>query len=185
MIFAALVQYGSDVPGVAKFKLLGVPMTEKWFTYLMASSLMLMQNGSSALTCAFGALIGILYKSRGSGLSRFRFPSSLQRLATHLFHPILSITDHTAGPRVPTSSSDQGRPHNRNPTDQPDLFANRANMNDNFEAIPPHLLNQVQPTEANIALLVEMGFSRERASRALAETGDSVELALATLTADD
>lgn len=164
-------------------------MTEKWFTYLMASSLMLMQNGSSALTCAIGALIGIMYRSRGSGLSRFRFPASLQRFVSSIFHPILSITDHTAGPRVPTSSADnaRGAGNQRNFQPQNDIFANRANTNNNdqFEAIPPHLLNQVQPSEPNIAILVEMGFSRERAMRALSETGDSVELALATLTAED
>jgi len=196
VIFSALVQYVGDVPGVAKFKLLGVPMTEKWFTYLTASSLLWMQGGSSALTCAFGVVIGLLYKAKGTGLSRFRFPLSLQRLATHILHPILSISDQTAGPRVPTSNSDGNARGSGNagpvveaallgprgaapPPTHPDLFANR-----NFEPIPQHLMNQVQPSEPNVAVLVEMGFSRERATRALSETGDSVELALATLTAD-
>lgn len=153
-------------------------MNEKWFTYLMASSLLLMQSGSSALTCGFGALVGILFRARGTGLSRFAFPSAVQKAAISMFKPILSISDQTAGPRITVSTTDAQAPSNRQ--NGPDLFANR-----NVEPIPQHLLDQVQPSEPNIATLVEMGFSRERAMRALSESGDSVDLALTVLTSGD
>ena len=87
------------------------------------------------------------------------------------------MSDKTAGPQFPVSPTDTPTTNRRN---GPDLFANR-----DFEPIPQNLLNQVVPSEPNIATLVEMGFSRERAMRALSEAGDSVDLALTVLTSGD
>jgi hypothetical protein len=163
-------------------------MTEKTFTYLMASSLALMQGGSSTVSCAVGALVGILYRAKGVGLTSFRFPVAIQQMATRLFRPFLSVTDQSAAPRVtiPTTSGNPaemaGGYAARGIRQPNDIFANR---NRDFEPIPEHLMNHVAPSEPNIAAIVEMGFSRERAMAALSEHGDSVDMALNSLVAQD
>src|SRR5690606_5823204 len=115
--------------------------------------------------------------ARGTGLSSIRIPNPVQRVVKSVLGPVISFTDHTACPAPPKPSSDfRGMTPNAggNVNNQRDIFANRTE----YEDIPEHLLRQVQPSEPNVAMLVEMGFPRDRAMRALAETGDSVELAL-------
>lgn len=161
-------------------------MNDKWIYYVMAGAMASWQGTSSALTCGFGALIGCLYRAKGVGLSNARIPAAISRIALSIFSPVLSVTDHTAGPQInaPAAGNARNGPNLTAAAGQAanDLFANRAQ--EQFEEIPEHLRNQVQPSEPNIATLVDMGFTRERAMQALAETGDSVDLAVALLTAD-
>lgn len=133
-----------------------------------------------------GVVVGALFRSRGLGLSQIRFPLVIQHIAASIFSPFLSITDQTAGPKLnlpPTTATPlAGGPLPGGGGAPNDLFANR---NADFEPIPDHLLNQVAPSEANIAAIVEMGFTRERAMAALSEHGDSVDLALNALVNQD
>lgn len=197
-----MMQFAREVPAVAHFRILGVPLNDKWVHYVTAGALAVWQGPSSLLTCAFGALFGLLYRpspTKGQGAinsisfsgKSLRFPSALTRLSTSLFSPLLSISDGSAGPQLtlPNSAGANARPR----AGRGDLFANRANdpyaanngANNANDGIPEHLLNQVQPSEPNIATLVEMGFPRDRAMQALSETGDSVDLAVALLTAQE
>lgn len=177
-----------SVPHVSQFKLFGLPMNEKAFSYLMAASLACLHGQSSALTCAIGVAAGALFRNRGMGLGQLRFPSSVVRLASSFLSPFLSVTDQSAGPKLNlppgSGSSTPGTPAqaNGNAARGADLFANR---NADFEPIPDHLLNHVAPSEANINAIVEMGFTRERAMAALSEHGDSVDLALNALVAGE
>ena len=166
-------------------------MNDKWIYYITAGALACWQGSSSILTAAFGALIGCLYRAKGVGLSKARIPNVIARLATSLLSPILSFSDQTAGPQVPVTPGGANRnagavpPAAAGALPNNNLFANRAEDPQQFEEIPEHLLNQVEPSEPNIVALVEMGFSRERAMQALSETGDTVDLAVALLTADE
>lgn len=190
------------MPAVAHFRILGIPLNDKWIIYLTASALACWQGTSSLLTCAFGAIFGMLYQpssrvgpSFGFGRS-LRFPSSISRLATSLFSPLLSISDGSAGPQLtlPNANAMDANARRRAGGNAGGLFANRQadpyapqnnNNNGADDGIPEHLRNHVAPSEPNIATLVEMGFARDRAMQALSESGDSVDLAIALLTAQE
>ena len=182
VIFANLVQHFHEVPALAHFRFLGIPMNDKWIYYMTAGAMACWQGTPSLLSALFGTLIGSLYRAKGVGLSNARIPNVISRLVQSVVSPILSVTDQTAGPQLTTPSSTTNTARGRVNAPQGNLFANRAQ--DQFEEIPEHLRNQVQPSEPNIATLVDMGFSRERAMQALAETGDSVDLAVALLTSE-
>ena len=64
-LFALLPLFWSDVPPAARFTVLGLPLTDKVFTYAVAAQLCICRGWSSVATCACGLAAGLLVAASG------------------------------------------------------------------------------------------------------------------------
>lgn len=63
LIFGLFVQYYADIPKTAKYSVLGVPLSDKTFTYLIGGQLMLNHLPHSFYTAVCGIMAGLIYRS--------------------------------------------------------------------------------------------------------------------------
>jgi membrane associated rhomboid family serine protease len=183
LIFSLFVQYWRDVPSTYKFRVLGIPFSDKVITYIMAAQLFFVNPPLSTVGGIAGLIAGVMYRMEGLGLHRFRLPGVLTNLARRVFGPLLYSRPPPRGQtRAPVNFNDF-MPQNNNNNNRD--FEEGQGYRDTLLDAPGHA-NQffvppqqgIYPTEDNIQALINMGFTREDAARTLTETNNNLQLAI-------
>lgn len=169
----------------AHYSLLGLVFSEKSWTYLLATQLLLSEGLASIIPGLVGIAAGYLYDVDWFGSQRFRIPQPLER-----FFSMIGVFFSSVGPagpqrppslRRPVAGSDNGIRSN-------DLSAAPAGGSRGLDGpissrgmrFRPQQQQQaalIQPDEESVRLLISMGFDREAVLRALQATGNNVETA--------
>ncbi|GAX85707.1 hypothetical protein CEUSTIGMA_g13121.t1 [Chlamydomonas eustigma] len=184
LIFACLVQFVYSVPASNKFTVLGLKLNDKAFTYLAALHLMFSGGLSSLTAAAGGVLAGLLYRLDFLGIKRIRMPKAVNRLFERTFGSWLQAGPGQAQNFV-SSSSATGRPghpvgasHARVDTSgHQGGSASQVDRRDNTS----QQQQLVHLSEEALSRLIEMGFDRQRAVRALQLSNNDVDAAIGLL----
>jgi len=155
MIFACLVQYYFEIPSSYRFRLCGVGMSDKVFTYLLGFQLSLANLPASFVGMIAGLTAGAAYRHDALPLQRLQVPQRLRRMATRWLLPIFQSAPAT---HLTTSSS-------LNQVAAP--------------AVPPSpaAVHASPISDVAVAQLMDIGFSREAAIHSLNRTNNNVQLA--------
>ncbi|KAJ7462046.1 hypothetical protein FB451DRAFT_1353044 [Mycena latifolia] len=115
LIFNIIYQYSRIVPSSYSFRIFGLPLTNKSFTYVFALQLAIGHLPGSAAAALVGILTGQIYRSDLANLKSYRIPPRLAALASRFLLPLVgslrparrsnralpdeSMTDSTARPQ--------------------------------------------------------------------------------------
>jgi len=158
LVFSLLVQFYFEVPSTYRFRIFGISVGDKILTYLLSLQLMGTQFPSSLFAALSGIVVGLIYRSEILPIQRFIVPSSLVRLAQRYILPLVQ------------------QPRRRAP-----LNLNMLNPQQRAP-IQQHMPTAaVPPPESAVAVLMDMGFSREEARAALSQANNDPQLAAALL----
>ncbi|KAJ7771042.1 hypothetical protein DFH07DRAFT_239395 [Mycena maculata] len=117
LIFSILYQYSRIVPSAYTFRIFGLPLTNKSFTYVFALQLAVSYLPGSAAAALLGVLAGQIYRSDLANLKGYRIPPWLAALASRYLLPLL-------GSLRPARRSNRALP------DPPSEAASRQNENE-------------------------------------------------------
>ncbi|KAH7931172.1 hypothetical protein BV22DRAFT_1190481 [Leucogyrophana mollusca] len=92
LVFSVLFQWFRLVPPVYHFRVFGVSVSNKIFTYILASQLAIAHLPGSAASVAIGLLVGLIYRSDFVNLKSWRLLPSVIRFATRYLLPIIGST---------------------------------------------------------------------------------------------
>ncbi|KZT29415.1 hypothetical protein NEOLEDRAFT_1085321 [Neolentinus lepideus HHB14362 ss-1] len=92
LIFSILYQYSRLIPSVYQFRIFGVPLSNKSYTYLLAVQLAILHYPSSLLVALIGILVGQVYRSDLANLKSYRLPLIVVRLASRYVLPLIGST---------------------------------------------------------------------------------------------
>jgi hypothetical protein len=92
LVFSILYQYFRIVPSAYQFRVFGVPLSNKSFTYILASQLALGHLPGSAAAAIIGVLAGQIYRSELANLKSYRIPLSVVRFSTRFLLPLIGST---------------------------------------------------------------------------------------------
>eukprot|EP00003_Mantamonas_plastica_P017418 TRINITY_DN2890_c0_g1_i1.p1 TRINITY_DN2890_c0_g1~~TRINITY_DN2890_c0_g1_i1.p1 ORF type:complete len:319 (+),score=69.50 TRINITY_DN2890_c0_g1_i1:98-958(+) len=106
MIFAMFVLFNRDIPKTHRFRVFGVTLTDKVFTYLLGLQLLLSNSPQSLFAALSGIIAGVLYRSDSIGL-RNRF--------SDLPDPIVNFFRRFCLPLIQSSPSQQQQRNMVNP----------------------------------------------------------------------
>jgi len=106
LLFSLLYQHSRIVPSVYNFRIFGVPLNNKSFTYLLALQLAISHLPGSLAAAMIGILTGQIYRSDLSNLKSYRLPPSVVRFSTRFLLPLIGST------RAPRRSN-RARPDSR------------------------------------------------------------------------
>lgn len=174
-IYALLPLFYKYIPRLHPLRvgLLGVFFSEKSWTYLLATQLA-MSEGAASLTPSLAALlVGYLYcfDNNSLGLQAFRVPSYVERpfVATHTF-----ISGFVQLPGLTTATNRRPRAAGAN---NPGRMGMGPALGQNM--FPPQGANMgaSPPSEESVSALINLGFERGAATRALSMCGNNLEMA--------
>jgi len=203
ILFATLVQFYLEIPSVSSFEIMGLRLSDKSLTYLVAVHLLLYRVPGTLAASATGIISGWLYSREEFGLRRWRTPPSVSRYFRVFFLPILD-PQHTSAPVHPqVGGAGYWRERRQrqlqqrsmtSPLDFPRQDSERAPMDqspsmrdhwappssqrydlDEIEEAPVQESNQVDPQA--METLMALGFARTDAQHALLRYDNNVELA--------
>jgi len=175
-IFSTLVLFYKDIPPTIWFKLFGFKLTDKFFSYALASQV-LFTFPQHLYASSFGIISGVIYSSRLVGLGHLCFPRSVNSFCTKWILPLIQSNDtptnnnNNTGSSRRTSSSSSSSTSNRTTRNGGPIFQNLS-TNTYYQAPPPPA--PIAPSEENIEMLVSMGFSRARAVEVLTRTNNNL-----------
>ncbi|KAJ7368970.1 hypothetical protein DFH08DRAFT_832819 [Mycena albidolilacea] len=89
LIFSIIYQYHRIVPSAYSFRIFGLPLTNKAFTYIFALQLALGHLPGSAAAALIGLLAGQIYRSDLANLKGYRIPPWLASFASQFTLPLL------------------------------------------------------------------------------------------------
>ncbi|KAL5527445.1 hypothetical protein ACEPAG_6236 [Sanghuangporus baumii] len=92
LVFSILYQFSRLIPRAYTFRILGVTLTNKIFTYILALQLVISQPPGSAVAAFIGIISGQLYQSDILGLKAVRLPFMIRRLAKRYLLPLIGST---------------------------------------------------------------------------------------------
>lgn len=161
LIFASFVQFFFDIPTSARFRLFGAQFSDKSFVYLAGLQLLLSAWKRSLIPGICGLLAGAAYRLNLLGIRRIKFPEAVAAAAGRVLAPLLP-----RGGAVPSSNG--RRPSN------PQYV---GGLQGRGPALVPSAPILGQPPEESIAMLVSMGFDRNRAIQALTQARNDVTAA--------
>lgn len=188
-----------------RFSIFGINVSDKSFTYLFGIQLAWNQRSSSLISSAIGISFGLLYAAEVFPLHRIRVPSALAGVAdraTRWFHSASpwetrmrrhlreqqqqqqqQMRRHGAGGGIPGGLQQQQQQMWANAMQQfggagtgTGPGAGPGAAGGMGPAAGAGGMPVVEPTEANIQNLVDMGFNRAEATAALRATQDNVEI---------
>jgi len=91
LVFSILYQYTRIVPSAYHFRIFGVPLSNKIFTYVIASQLAVGHLPGSAAAAIIGILAGVIYRSDLANLKSYRIPSAVVRFSTRFILPLIGL----------------------------------------------------------------------------------------------
>jgi hypothetical protein len=196
LLFALLVLYQKYVPKIqpSRFSILGLELSEKTGTYLLASHLFLNRFVESIIPSVSGLIIGYLYVNDHLGLQSFRLPTVIENvfsLLAKIFSFMLpaSINSETSGSTTSSGTSANGASSNNtnengNVEAEDDAGFDRARIPSWSEATAERLSTygglgdaHEPPSEEVIDMLTNMGFTRARAIHALEQSNNDATAA--------
>jgi len=89
LIFSIIYQYHRIVPSAYSFRIFGLPLTNKSFTYVFALQLAIGHLPGSAAAALIGVLAGQIYRSDLANLKGYRIPPWLASFASQYILPLL------------------------------------------------------------------------------------------------
>jgi len=92
LVFSILYQYLRIVPSAYQFRIFGVTLSNKSFSYILASQLALGHLPGSAAAAIIGILTGQIYRSELANLKSYRIPPSILRFSTRFLLPLIGST---------------------------------------------------------------------------------------------
>ncbi|KAF8558719.1 hypothetical protein OG21DRAFT_1503672 [Imleria badia] len=92
LVFSILYQWYRLVPSAYQFRIFGVPLSNKSFTYILASQLALGHvPGSSTVACV-GLLVGFIYRSELINIKTWRVSPAVIRFSMRYLLPLIGST---------------------------------------------------------------------------------------------
>ena len=184
-IFSLLVLFYAYVPKSApsKYVILGLPLSDKTWTYIFGAQLFFNDMEKSAGPSIIGILIGMLYLGNHFGMQSWRLPSIVEKIFIS-FGSIFSFM-MPAPPSNPTRAAATGNAGDAGTApgddDEPPRYGRQPSWSEETqerlhsfggmgEAIDP-------PSEDQIASIMALGFERARAIHALEQCENNVEAA--------
>jgi membrane associated rhomboid family serine protease len=196
LLFALLALYHKYVPKIqpSRFSILGLELSEKTGTYVLASHLFLNRFAESIIPSVSGLLIGYLYVNDHLGLQSFRLPTMIEKvfsLLAKIFSFMLpsSVNSETSGSMASTGTSANGIPPSGGTNGtamegEDDTGFDRARIPSWSEATAERISTYgglgdaiEPPSEQVIEMLTNMGFTRARAIHALEQTNNDATAA--------
>jgi hypothetical protein len=178
-IYAMLVLHHSFIPETQPrmFRFLGKDFSDKAPFYLVALPLLLSQGAASVLPGVCGTAAGWLYTSDVGGIQHWRLPAPLNR-ALRLVGPLVAsrqpAVPRPRGRAPPAGDRDRGNGTGGNAGHGGGHTGGNAGEGAP-DATPVRPLGP--PPEDAIVNLMGMGFERDQVVAALAESGNSVQIA--------
>lgn len=161
LVFASFVQFFNDIPTSTRFRLFGAQFSDKSFVYLAGLQLLFSAWKRSFIPGICGLVAGVAYRLNLLGIRRVKFPEAIASAAARAFAPLFS--------RGGAVSSSNGR---RASTPQ-----YVGGLQGRGAALAPSAPVLLPPSEESVAMLVSMGFERNRAVQALTQTRSDVTAA--------
>jgi len=171
LVFAHMVEFYSSIPATGRFRLLGLTLTEKVFSYVLAAQLAAAHGWPSISLAASGLIAGALYQADALPLRTTEIPTRISAFFRATLGPLINANNNS-GPHV-------HRPRTRAPMGPPANAAAAA-----AAAAPPTVpvvSRAAAPSEEHIQTIMAMGFSREVAVSVLANTENDINLAINSL----
>jgi len=118
LIFNLLYQYSRIVPSVYNFRVFGVPLNNKSFSYILALQLAISHIPGSLAVAMIGIFTGQIYRSDLSNIKAYRLPPSVVQFSTRFLLPLIGSTrpprrSNRARPDE-TPAASPGAPQNQN-----------------------------------------------------------------------
>jgi hypothetical protein len=187
LLMACLIQYCLDIPVSYRFKLCGVPLSDKLFIYVIATQLFLANAPGSIISSLAGAAAGLLWRMDGLGIQQLRYPGWLASFAQRFIVPLISSTTTT------TAANSTAAHDNSAATAavlQQQQQRQQQQQQQQQQQLQQHQFQQQlqqhqQPSEVDIQALVAMGFDRDHARATLYQTGNDLQLAIHVLLEGD
>jgi len=183
-VFACFVQFSLDIPAAYRFRICGMNSNDKLFPYIVGLQLLFSNFPASFLAACCGVASGLIYRLERLKLKKFQFPAVVNSLAARFFLPLLRSPQSSlqrnpvplpgTGSHSNVSTSRLGSVnHPRvNHLDQEQLIARYDGSNVSESVLASPVLN-----EQSVQMLVNMGFPRDDAVRALTQCHNDVQLA--------
>jgi len=174
-IFACMSLYISEIPPTYKFKLCGIPASDKLFVYLVAAQLVLANSPGSVVSGLLGILSACIYRSETLRLHRFKFPPGLVRLCSQYILPLIEAP--RAVPRHPVAFSTNSSAAQEGDRRGPRMNAQQPRGEGIVQDTEWIDQQASVPSDQNIAFLMALGFTQDQASLALRRTHNDLQLA--------
>jgi len=92
LVFTILYQYFRIVPPAYHFRIFGVTLSNKSYSYILASQLAIGNLPGSAVAAAIGILTGQVYRSDLTNLKSYRIPPSFVNFSRRFLLPLVGST---------------------------------------------------------------------------------------------
>ncbi|KAN0097204.1 hypothetical protein V8E55_001650 [Tylopilus felleus] len=92
LVFSILYQWYRLVPPAYHFRIFGVSLSNKSFTYILASQLALGHLPGSLASAAIGLLVGFIYRSELINIKTWRVSPGVIRFSTRFLLPLIGST---------------------------------------------------------------------------------------------
>ncbi|KAK3218090.1 hypothetical protein Dsin_012060 [Dipteronia sinensis] len=158
LIFASFIPFYFDIPVSTRFRVFGVPFSDKTFIYLAGLQLFLSSWKRSILPGLCGILAGSLYRLNVFSIRKAKFPEFITSFFSRISWPSMG--------RSPAAST-------RNVVGGAPSYAGRQVE----RTYPSPVPTTIEPPEDSIAVLVSMGFDRNSARQALVHARNDINAA--------
>lgn len=178
LIFSLLVLYYTHVPKLqpSKYVVLGLPLSEKTWTYVFGAQLFFNERENSVCPSILGILIGMIYLGNYFNMQAWRLPGFVEKI----FAGVGSIFSFMMPPppsnatRAPPTESGAGGGAEFDRARIPSWTDATRERLDSFGGMGPAM---APPSEDQITQLTALGFERSRAVHALEQCENNVEAA--------
>ncbi|KAF9226780.1 hypothetical protein BS17DRAFT_776121 [Gyrodon lividus] len=92
VVFSILYQWYRLVPATYHFKVFGIPLSNKAFTYVLASQLALGHMPGSLASACIGLFVGFIYRSEVINIKAWRVSPAVLEFATRFLLPLVGST---------------------------------------------------------------------------------------------
>eukprot|EP01112_Ceratiomyxa_fruticulosa_P011323 TRINITY_DN3064_c0_g1_i1.p1 TRINITY_DN3064_c0_g1~~TRINITY_DN3064_c0_g1_i1.p1 ORF type:complete len:291 (+),score=49.68 TRINITY_DN3064_c0_g1_i1:283-1155(+) len=161
LIFSLLVQFLYDVPATQNFRFCGLPLSNKFLTYMLSAQLGLSNYPSSLVGVVSGLLAGSLYRADIFPVRKWLIPKKISEFCTKWMKPLIDPAPTRRRVLFNRPTAAGGFPNMQVP---PPFVVQGGNIPQQFD-------------ENTIATLMDMGFDRQSVITALVTCGNDVQQA--------
>jgi hypothetical protein len=194
LIFAELVLMAVEIPATHQFSLLGLPLSEKLFSYILALQLIMGRSSNAWIQALVGLLVGFCYQKNILGIADFRLPSVITAPIIKAASFITDIKPSTAasipnnrnrqGPQQPNALPAAAAANNNVPNIAQRRTSNPQTQQPPLLAPPQAAPRQARAEDPRVQQLLAMGFDRRDVITALELSNLDVDMALNLLLDD-